>query len=412
MIPEFESIVSRVLRVIADASSQTSLWTVAGDSMQGAFETEFDEIAQQLFQLQFKHNAVYQRFCLARGVSPDNLPDWRRIPPMPTAAFKEFNVTCLPPEQRTVVFLSSGTTGRKQSRHFHSADSIALYEAALLPWFARHVLPEVYRVYVQALQTGERNRQMQRWRLLILSPPPSEAPHSSLVHMFETVRRVFGAPDSRYYGCVRSDGLWQLNLKELCSALADAAVAGRPVVLLGTAFSFVHLLDHMGAGGLVFNLPPGSRVMETGGYKGQARALSKTELYELITARLGIMPGHIVCEYGMCELSSQAYDTVSGAVGPVAPGAAPGPAVRSPAPTQRVFGFPPWARAQVVSPETGEEVCDGAVGLIRVFDLANVFSVLAVQTEDLGVRRGAGFELLGRAPAAELRGCSLLQVPD
>ena len=41
------------------------------------------------------------------------------------------------------------------------------------------------------------------------------------------------------------------------------------------------------------------------------------------------------------------------------------------------------------------------------FDLANVFSVAAIQTEDLGIRRGEGFELIGRAQIAEPRGCSL-----
>jgi len=54
------------------------------------------------------------------------------------------------------------------------------------------------------------------------------------------------------------------------------------------------------------------------------------------------------------------------------------------------------------------EVADGETGLIRVFDLANVFSVLAIQTEDLGVRRGDGFDLLGRTELAEQRGCSLM----
>ena len=44
----------------------------------------------------------------------------------------------------------------------------------------------------------------------------------------------------------------------------------------------------------------------------------------------------------------------------------------------------------------------------RVFDLANVFSVAAVQTEDLAIRRGGGFELIGRAQLAEPRGCSLM----
>jgi hypothetical protein len=53
-------------------------------------------------------------------------------------------------------------------------------------------------------------------------------------------------------------------------------------------------------------------------------------------------------------------------------------------------------------------VAQGETGLIRVFDLANVYSVMAIQTEDLGIRSGDGFELLGRAVMSEPRGCSLM----
>jgi hypothetical protein len=154
--------------------------------------------------------------------------------------------------------------------------------------------------------------------------------------------------------------------------------------LLGTAFSFVHLLDFLAEKNLRLTLPPGSRVLETGGYKNRSRSLPKTELHALITKRLGVPASHIICEYGMSELSSQAY-AVNGA-----------------------FHFPPWAQVQIISPETGREVADGETGLIRVFDLANVFSVAAIQTEDLAVRRGEGFELIGRARLAEQRGCSLM----
>ena len=83
--------------------------------------------------------------------------------------------------------------------------------------------------------------------------------------------------------------------------------------------------------------------------------------------------------------------------------------VQSPADAPpRSFHFPPWARVQIISPETGREVAEGETGLIRIFDLANVFSVAAIQTEDLGIRRGDGFELVGRAQLAEPRGCSLM----
>jgi hypothetical protein len=72
------------------------------------------------------------------------------------------------------------------------------------------------------------------------------------------------------------------------------------------------------------------------------------------------------------------------------------------------FQFPPWTRVQIISPESGTEVAEGETGLLRVFDLANVYSVMAVQTEDLAIRRGDDFELLGRAALAEPRGCSLM----
>ena len=128
--------------------------------------------------------------------------------------------------------------------------------------------------------------------------------------------------------------------------------------------------------------------METGGYKGRSRALSKERLHEWIGQVLGIAKNQIVTEYGMSELSSQAYNRVVGCAG-------------------GVFHFPPWAKAQIVSPETGVEAAEGETGLVRVFDLANVRSVMAIETEDLAVRRGDGFELIGRAAAAEPRGCSL-----
>ena len=120
-------------------------------------------------------------------------------------------------------------------------------------------------------------------------------------------------------------------------ALRECAAANRQVILLGTAFSFVHLLDQLAETKLHLSLPPGSRVLETGGYKGRSRTLPKAELHALITRFLGIPSADITCEYGMSELSSQAYDRVAG----------------DRADSQRVFQFPPWTRVKIISPETG-----------------------------------------------------------
>jgi hypothetical protein len=177
--------------------------------------------------------------------------------------------------------------------------------------------------------------------------------------------------------------------------LRQASESRQAVAVMGTAFNFVNLLDGMTGRGERITLPPGSCVLETGGYKGRSRVLSKSDLHALLADRLGILSDRSVSEYGMSELSSQAYDRVLGASRPTHDATRP-------------FRFPPWARVQVISPETGREVAEGETGLLRLFDLANVWSVQAVQTEDLAIRRADGFELLGRAAAAEPRGCSLM----
>ena len=122
--------------------------------------------------------------------------------------------------------------------------------------------------------------------------------------------------------------------------------------------------------------------------------MAKPELHSAIVDRLGILPERILCEYGMCELSSQAYDGKLGQANPA----------------PRLFRFPPWARARVVSPETLDEVAPGQAGLLEITDLANVGSALCVLTEDLAKRHEEGFELLGRAEPTESRGCSLMNL--
>src|SRR5437868_5145085 len=86
-------------------------------------EADFDALALELFGLQFGYNTAYRRFCETRGVGPGMIKDWRDIPAVPTAAFKECEMSCLPADERSTVFYSSGTTGQRPSRHFHNAES-------------------------------------------------------------------------------------------------------------------------------------------------------------------------------------------------------------------------------------------------------------------------------------------------
>jgi hypothetical protein len=366
---------------------------------------QFSALAHELFTLQFKNNAAYRKICEARDLTPGIVEHWTQIPAVPTAAFKELELSCVPPEARDAVFHSSGTTGQEPSRHFHNAQSLAVYETSLWLWFEQNVLRSADGSSAGSEKRGQAVRAP--FGMICLTPPPEQAPHSSLVHMFETIRQKLGAPESVFAGKVDAAGTWVLDFDAAVAILAGNSKlkTQNPKLILGTAFSFVHLLDFLGEHNLRFQLPPGSRVMETGGYKNRSRSLPKMELHALITERLGVPPENIVCEYGMSELSSQAYDSVAGDEWRVT-GKTNAP--RHASRVARHYHFPPWARVQIVSPETGREVADGETGLIRVLDLANVFSVMAVQTEDLGIRRGGGFELMGRARMAELRGCSLM----
>ena len=343
------------------------------DAISSGFRNQnFDSLALELFALQFEKNSVYQIFCKAQKFTPQIVEHWTPIPFAPTGAFKEWELTSLAPDERTAVFHSSGTTEQKPSRHFHCAESLELYEASLWNWFAKSIFDSRFTIHDS--------------RPVFLTPPPAQAPHSSLVYMFETVRQKLGAPESVFVGRIDTDGAWTLDIDAASAALNNSTLNSQPsTLLLGTAFSFVHLLDFLAEKNLRLNLPAGSRVMDTGGYKNRSRSLPKAELHSLIAEFLGVPRENIICEYGMSELSSQAYAISAGK-----------------------FQFPPWARAQIISPETGREVADGETGLIRVFDLANVFSVAAIQTEDLGIRHGDGFELIGRAEFAKPRGCSLM----
>jgi hypothetical protein len=173
---------------------------------------------------------------------------------------------------------------------------------------------------------------------------------------------------------------------------------GVAVCVATTAFALVALLDGLAVRAAQLRLPAGSRIMETGGFKGRSRVVDRATLYREVSSRLDVPIGAIVAEYGMTELSSQYYDDPAGrdAIEP------------------RVKVAPPWLRPIVVDGD-GRPVPDGVVGALRHVDLANRGSVIAVETEDLGAlvpgpSTGSGqgrLLLLGREQGAELRGCSL-----
>jgi hypothetical protein len=334
-------------------------------------DEEFDALARDVFAHQFAHNAPYRAYCERRGATPDRVSDWTEIPAVPTDAFKAAPLVCGDAARARVVFRTSGTTAGAARRGAHYFPDVALYDAALRAGFAAHLLPDGTRP-----------------RVLSLVQAPELQPDSSLSHMIGEVVAAFGPSGSEFM--VDAAGL---RIEQLLAALREAEAAGAPVLIPGTSFAFVHLLDEMTERAERVRLPVGSRVMDTGGFKGRSRVVPRGELYAAIEERLGIPVAWVVNEYGMTEMSSQFYDGVAGEAAAV---------------PERVYRGPGWVRTLAYDPETLRPLSDGETGVLRHWDLANLGSVMALQTADLGrTTPGGDFELYGRARGAEARGCSI-----
>ncbi|MBW3534643.1 MAG: long-chain fatty acid--CoA ligase [Gemmatimonadetes bacterium] len=333
----------------------------------------FDALVARAFGWQFEHNRAYRGFAEGRGAMPGTVARWTDLPAVPATAFKHLSLLSGEPAAVEAVFRTSGTTRGGERRGEHPVPRLSLYRASALPNFRDHVLPDGARL-----------------PLVSLIPRPSEAPDSSLSAMMGFVADALCAPEGGGWFVEAGGRIRQAALSE---ALGAAEADGRPVLVAGTAFAFVHWLDAMAGEGRRFRLPDGSRVMETGGFKGRSRAMPREDLYRGLVERLGVPARRIVNEYGMTELLSQFYEPV------MREGRGGDPSARRHVP-------PPWVRTRVLDPVTLEPVADGEAGLLQHVDLANLGSVCAVLTEDRGVRVGDGFRVLGRVEGAEPRGCS------
>lgn len=326
---------------------------------------DFNDLALRIFAHQLRYNRPYAAYCASRGVTLEAMPaTWEAIPAVPTGAYKEAAICTFDPENAALAFETSGTTQGVGGTHY--METAALYDAALLAGFH------------DAMLAGVR----QPLRYLLLVPNPSQRPRSSLGYMMREVARAFG--DGREAWYLDFD---ELHAERFVRDAREAAREGAPVCIAGTAFAFVNLLDDLRARGIAsLPLPPGSRIMETGGFKGRTRIVQRGELYAELSRIFDLAEDRIIAEYGMTELTSQYYDSTFDAA--------------------RIKRSPPWLRARVVGPN-GKTLAPGIVGALVHVDLANRSSCIAIQTEDLGVATDGGIILIGREKGAELRGCSL-----
>jgi len=351
-------------------------------------EELFGELALRAFALQFEAVPVYRAYCARRGRDPDAVSDWRDIPPVPTAAFRQVELSVLPPAERDLVFRTSGTTRGAGRRGRHRVARPSLYRAALEPPFERFVLG----AGGPAACEGAEDR---AHRIGSLVPPFEAAAGSSLSYMCDDVLRTLGAPGSE--ALADAEGADPGALLAFAEACAGDGV---PACLLATTLGLDAALAALEERGARAALPDGSVVMDTGGAKGRP-GLRREDVLARLEAVLGVPRGRVVNEFGMTELLSQRYGRGAGAAGPAGPPQAGGGEATP------LLAGPPWLRTRVLDPVTLEPLPEGEAGVLCHVDLANAASAVAVLTEDLGRVRDGGLAWIGRAPGSPPRGCSL-----
>lgn len=305
---------------------------------------EFESVALEVFRFQAEHCAPYKQYIELLGIDPKSIDHLEQIPFLPIELFKSHDIYCGEHEPEKI-FTSSNTGGTVASRHM--MQSLAHYEKAFTLGFEQFY--------------GE----CPKWSIYGLLPNYLQREGSSLVYMVDRLIERCG-----------SGGFY---LDEYEKLLADIEADPKPKILLGVSYALWDLAEKFSP------KLHDTIVMETGGMKGQRKELPKAEFHKILTDAFGVEKIH--SEYGMAELTSQAYSDGDG-----------------------VFRSPSWLKFLTRDVNNPLKVnFSPARGAINIIDLANISSCAFIATQDVGSTFADGsFRIEGRLSGADIRGCNLL----
>lgn len=311
---------------------------------------DFEKYCMDTFHFQYRHNQVYRSWCdlVCKDIATVMTP--AQVPALPISFFKTHRVVTTDFEP-PLYFESSGTTQTVNSRHWVKAPDI--YRRSFTHAFEQFYGP------------------VPEWCIIGLLPAYLERQHSSLVMMVDEMVKMSGHTASGFY---------LYEHEKLANTLRQLEAARQKTLLIGVTFALLDFaethpqqLEH-------------TIVMETGGMKGRKREMTRAEVHEQLCTGFGVKQVH--AEYGMTELLSQAYSKGEGR-----------------------FYCPPWMKVLVRDEEDPLHVQTSGRGLLQIIDLANLYSVSFIATEDVGiVYEDGSFEVWGRLDHSDIRGCSLLVV--
>ncbi|MGV6829018.1 MAG: LuxE/PaaK family acyltransferase [Flavobacteriales bacterium] len=309
---------------------------------------EFETLAIQIFNFQYKKVPVYTQFCDLLATNPKTVKQVKDIPFLPIQFFKTQKVL----EKNGIaekVFNSSGTTGIQKSKHY--VTNLNLYKNSFLTGFSYFF------------------GNLSNYNILALLPSYLEQKNSSLVFMVDELIKKSNSHHSNFY---------LNNFDELIEKIQYLENNKKKTILFGVSYALLDLIEKQ-----TFNLK-NTLVLETGGMKGRRKEQIKSELHEHLKKGFGV--NTIYSEYGMTELLSQAYSKGNG-----------------------IFTCPSWMKILTRDTEDAFSYVNNTTGGINIIDLANLHSCSFIATQDLGkVAVNGSFEILGRFDNSDIRGCNLM----
>ena len=312
-------------------------------------EEAFEDLSLEIFKFQAEENLVYKKFLKHLNVDFRTVQNSDQIPFLPIEFFKSHQVVASNSKIQRI-FLSSGTTGSLQSKHYIT--DLSLYDDSFIHGFNHFYEP------------------VENYTVLSLLPSYLEREGSSLIYMVQDLIKRSKKSKSNFY----------LNdLEELKKTLIALDKNGEKTILIGVSFALLQLVEKFS-----FELN-NTIIMETGGMKGRRKELIREELHDLLCKGFGVDKIH--SEYGMTELLSQAYSKGNG-----------------------IFECPPWMKVNIRDTRDAmSSLSSDKLGGINIIDLANINSCSFVATQDLGKLNHDGtFQVIGRFDNSDIRGCNLL----
>jgi hypothetical protein len=342
---------------------------------------DFNDYCLRMFAFHYQVNPIFNEFCEAKKVRPGDINRWQDVPIVYNDVFKTHLVASFPLEQSVMACLTGGTTSLTQrGRIFRDEDGKRLVFSANRVMTGSYLFPDF--------------AEGRRCRILILAPSPEMAPSMGMAIGMDQTRQAFGTPDSQFLL-----GKSGIHVNELLKALREAEASGIPIALIGATSAYIYFFQACRRKKMKFCLPPGSRICDGGGYRNRFGVFTRDDYHAMVQDVLGIPDDYCVNVLGEAETATNLFDDSLRRH------------VKGLPKRERTRPVPPWSRVLAMSIDDLRPLPDGEVGLLAHWDLANVPTVLAVITDNLGYTtdNGRGCEMVGRA---KIEGGKVSPLPD